>query len=356
MLVGCDLLGYIDGSIPCPSRYKVAQEAGITPELTQEYKDWRKHDSAVMALLAGTLSSSALSFIVGSKTSKEVWYSLEDRYAKLSKFKAFELKTSMQKIRKGNDSIDKYMERFKTVRDQLFVAGILIPDDEIVSLILNGLHAEYATIRLIIRTKESSTSLTELRTLLLDVEADLDRERLYNLVLTRYFHPRNQGKGGGRYHHNFSHGPYRNYNCYAYRKLDVGSVQSRGFINHCGNSKCYNTGGISNNLGSAKSKDLRNSNGCHDYDFSGGVRHQSVSFPGDNCQICSQFGHIAKTCPQRSAPRQVVAVGFSLQCQICFKRGHSAAECFHRHHYDFQLPCSSELQAKAVSFSSQPSI
>ncbi|PRQ48623.1 hypothetical protein RchiOBHm_Chr2g0112811 [Rosa chinensis] len=310
MLVGCDLMRYIDGSIPCPSRYKVAQEAGITPELTQEYKDWRKHDSAVMALLAGTLSSSALSFIVGSKISKEVWYSLEDRYAKLSKFKAFELKTSMQKIQKGNDSIDKYMERFKTVRDQLFIAGILISDDEIVSLILNGLPAEYATIRLIIRTKESSTSLPKLRTLLLDVEADLEREQkiitsapitltatrnqdsldqeqkiiasspmtltgtrnqdcqlskshhicahtqgLYNLVLTRYFHPRNQGEGGGRYYHKFSHGPYRNYNCYAYRKLDVGSRQSRGFINHCGNSKCYNTDGISNNLGFVKSKD-----------------------------------------------------------------------------------------------------
>lgn len=82
---------------------------------------------------------------------------------------------------------------------------------------------------------------------------------------------------------------------------------------------------------------------------------QSDCFPGDVCQICSQFGHFAETCPQRSAPRQVVAYGSSFQCQICFQMGHSAAECLQRHHYDFQpQPTYVKPQAFAASFSSQP--
>lgn len=176
MLVGCDLMGYIDGSVPCPPQYKITTEVGITPELTQEYKVWRQDDSALMSLLAGTLSSDALSFIVGSKTSKEVRFSLEERYAKLSKFKAFDLKISMQQIQKGNDSIDKYMQRIKTVRDQLSIAGVHSPDDDIVTLILNGLPVDYATIKIVIRARKTPTSPSELRTMLLDVESDITQE------------------------------------------------------------------------------------------------------------------------------------------------------------------------------------
>ncbi|KAM5587239.1 hypothetical protein ABKV19_005928 [Rosa sericea] len=169
-------MGYIDGSIPCPPQYKITKETGITPMVTEEYKEWRKHDSAVMTLLASTLSYDALSFIVGSKTSKEVWSSLYERYAKLSKFKAFELQASMQKIRKGKDSIDKYMERFKTVRDQLSASGVFIPDEDIVFLILNGLPVDFAAIKTIIRVRTTPISLSELRTMLLDVESDIVQE------------------------------------------------------------------------------------------------------------------------------------------------------------------------------------
>ncbi|PRQ30318.1 putative major facilitator superfamily domain-containing protein [Rosa chinensis] len=110
------------------------------------------------------------------KTSKDVWFSLYERYAKLSKFKTFELQTSMQKIQKGKDSIDKCMERFKTVRDQLSVSRVFIPDEDIVFLILNGLPVDFAAIKTIIRARTTPISLSELCTMLLDVESDIVQE------------------------------------------------------------------------------------------------------------------------------------------------------------------------------------
>ncbi|KAL6180011.1 hypothetical protein ACLB2K_046681 [Fragaria x ananassa] len=76
---------------------------------------------------------------------------------------------------------------------------------------------------------------------------------------------------------------------------------------------------------------------------------QTVYSLGDICQICSQFGYIALSCSQRPSPRQVLAIGCSLQCQICLKTDHSAAECLHRHHYDFQPSIQEEPQTMIAS-------
>lgn len=77
---------YVDGSFPCPSQYVITGENEITSEVTKEYISWKKNDYAVMTLLAATLSSEVLSFVVGSKSSGELCYLLKERYASTSWF------------------------------------------------------------------------------------------------------------------------------------------------------------------------------------------------------------------------------------------------------------------------------
>ena len=67
LLKGCGLLQYIDGSFPCPPQHMIRAEDGLAYDMTKEYMNWEQNDSAVMSLLAATLSSDVLSFVVGSK-------------------------------------------------------------------------------------------------------------------------------------------------------------------------------------------------------------------------------------------------------------------------------------------------
>lgn len=66
-------------------------------------------------------------------------------------------------IKKGNDSITFYLQRIKDARDCLFTVGACFDDNDIVISTLNGLPAEYNTIRYIIKGHETVISLNYLQ-------------------------------------------------------------------------------------------------------------------------------------------------------------------------------------------------
>ncbi|XP_062014890.1 uncharacterized protein LOC133731538 [Rosa rugosa] len=177
MFSGCGLIRYIDGSFPRPPQYIVIEEGGVTSDMTKEYMDWVQNDSSVMFILVATLSSDALSFIVGSKTSREIWCRLKKRYVDDSVYNIMNLKASLYNIQKGSDSIDKYLLQVKSICDQLATMGVYMADEDIVDSVLHGLPLEFATIKTIIRIKtlSSSVSMEELRSLLLIAESEIEQ-------------------------------------------------------------------------------------------------------------------------------------------------------------------------------------
>ncbi|KAK9903023.1 hypothetical protein M0R45_001321 [Rubus argutus] len=174
MLKGCGLLRYVDGSFPCPPQHMIREEDGVTSEMTQQYMNWEQNDSAVMSILAATLSSDALSFVVGCKTSRELWCLLKERYASISRSNRMRLKTIFQNLQKGSDSIDKYLLRVKIACDQLANVGVHMPDEDIIVTVLHGLPSEFAVMKTIIKTKKSLVSMQELRSLLLIAEDEIE--------------------------------------------------------------------------------------------------------------------------------------------------------------------------------------
>lgn len=83
------------------------------------------------------------------------------------------MKSELQNIKKGTNSISLYLQRIKEARDYLAAAGVLFADDAIVILTLNGLSSEYNTLRSIIRGRENVISMKDLRSQLLAKEACL---------------------------------------------------------------------------------------------------------------------------------------------------------------------------------------
>ncbi|KAM1972862.1 hypothetical protein FF1_019373 [Malus domestica] len=76
LLEGNGIMGFIDGSIPCPSKYDVSDSDGQAvvnnSPLTDAYKVWKIHDKALMTLITATLSTAALSCVIGSQSSREI--------------------------------------------------------------------------------------------------------------------------------------------------------------------------------------------------------------------------------------------------------------------------------------------
>ncbi|KAM2793631.1 hypothetical protein PS2_005143 [Malus domestica] len=170
------IMGFVDGSHPCLPQFSVSpaesgiQSSSCTSVETDTFVVWKMHDRAIMQLITATLSPIALSCAIGSKSSQDLWIRLKEQFSTVSKTSIFQMKSNLQTIKKGSDSVSQYLHRIKEARDYLFAAGVYFADEDIVILALNGLPSEYNTFRCVIRGRENVISLKEFRSQLLAEE------------------------------------------------------------------------------------------------------------------------------------------------------------------------------------------
>lgn len=161
------IIGFIDGSISYPKKFEtdkcVDGAVDTTEVISDAYKIWKIHDKALMTLIAATLSTSALSYIIGSQSAKEMWDNLHERFARVTRTSIVQMKIDLQNIKKGHESIDQYLQRIKDSRDQLAAVGVIISNEDIVIVALRGLPSEYNTTKAVIHGRENLVSLKELR-------------------------------------------------------------------------------------------------------------------------------------------------------------------------------------------------
>jgi len=174
VLKGYKLFDHFNGSIPCPSKFVVSVETGVTKELTVAFQDWETLDLSLLSLLIATLTDDAIEYVVGCKTAAKAFANLEERYASVFRTRVNHLKMELHIVQKGGDSMDKYLLRIKSIRDQLMAAGEYVSDNDVMIAALAGLPKEYATIRTVILARESNIVMKEFRALLIGAEREND--------------------------------------------------------------------------------------------------------------------------------------------------------------------------------------
>ncbi|CAN6675510.1 unnamed protein product [Malus baccata var. baccata] len=171
LLEGHGIMKFVDGSTLCPSRYVMCSGVDAsnssTPSENEDYIVWKLHDRALMQLITATLSPVAISCAIGSTSACDLWTRLKEQFSVVSRTSVFQLKSNLQTIKKGTDSVSHYLQRIKEARDYLSAAGVVFADEDIVILALNGLPPEYNTFRSVIRGRENVISLQEFRVQLL---------------------------------------------------------------------------------------------------------------------------------------------------------------------------------------------
>ena len=158
------MIEHLDGSTQQPRQF-VINEDGVQV-LNPAFLIWRKKDKALLTLLLSTLSSPVLAMVVGTTTAQEVWNRLEEKFTCTAQANVLNLKLELQGIKKGNESINSYLQRIKNTRDKLFAVGVLVDNEELLHMILKGLPKEFAPFASAIRTRDDSISFEKLSVLL----------------------------------------------------------------------------------------------------------------------------------------------------------------------------------------------
>ncbi|KAB2617403.1 hypothetical protein D8674_013272 [Pyrus ussuriensis x Pyrus communis] len=321
------LFNHFDGSTVCPSKFVVSAKTGETIDLS------------LLSLLRATLTDDTIEHT-----------NLEERYASVSRTEVNHLKTELHTVQKGGDSMDKYLLRIKSIKDQLMAVGEYISYNDVMIAALAGLPKEYATIKTVILGKDSNVTMKEFRGLLIGAERENDvmMNSLAQNMVALYM----QGNGGGAssslepsstrgvitstplpQQMSFLPQPQMDQPSYFRDHNSLGS--SVGFVGNMDhshdNSRQHQPSLQANNnykLGfKGKDSNYRNNSG-----WTRNTESRTTLYL--ECQICQRRGHTAPTCFYRNA--QSTSPHFTTECQICGKKGHSALECYHRGDYSYQ--------------------
>ncbi|KAK2988460.1 hypothetical protein RJ640_007490 [Escallonia rubra] len=141
-----DMQRFLDGEYRMPKVTILASE-GTTVEgqnevLNLDFIAWKRSDRLLRGWITGTLSEEVLGLVVGLITAGKVWKVLEEAFAQDSQEREFQLVQNMTMLRKGTDSINEYIGKFKFICDNLAI-GKTVPDNNKVFWLLQGLGHRY---------------------------------------------------------------------------------------------------------------------------------------------------------------------------------------------------------------------
>ena len=104
---------HIDGSSASPS-YD-----------SPDYQCWYVTDQALLSWINATLSIFALPYTIGTKSAKEAWDKLANRFGQVTAVHVLSLRKQLHTVKKGSLSMSDYLQRFKTITDQLAASNCL---------------------------------------------------------------------------------------------------------------------------------------------------------------------------------------------------------------------------------------
>ncbi|XP_057493156.1 uncharacterized protein LOC130778644 [Actinidia eriantha] len=168
LLIGYDLLDYVEGALQCPS------SAGtVADELRKTH--WVRQGKLIVSAILASTSPSITPLIAMAKTSHEAWKKLKTLYAGRSRIRAMQLKKELTLIQHGNQSITDYLHAMKALAIEIAIIDHSISDDNLNLYVLNGLVPDFREIAAPIRARKSSLAFEELHNLLVGHEVYLRR-------------------------------------------------------------------------------------------------------------------------------------------------------------------------------------
>ncbi|GKB73893.1 nucleotide-binding alpha-beta plait domain-containing protein [Tanacetum coccineum] len=156
-----NLMGYVDGSILCPSKTLSVTDGATVLKENLNYPIWVSNDAHL---------------------------SVEKAYAPHITSREYTLKTQLMRIEThGDETPDAYLNRAQEYGDALAVIGEPVKDKDLVMLVVSGLREEYNGLKTTITARQSPTAFSELHALLNDHDYMLGKTRTPASSITSSF-------------------------------------------------------------------------------------------------------------------------------------------------------------------------
>ncbi|KAI5315326.1 PREDICTED: UBN2_3 domain-containing [Prunus dulcis] len=172
VLTSRNLIGYVDGTKPCPAYLLTDGRGRNTLTVDPAFDAWIQEDRMIQSWINGSLTPSVLSMVVPSACSRTIWVSLEQRYASQSQNARILQLCGELLHKRGDISISAYLNRINSIADKLRVAGSPISDHDLVTVVKSNFPGYKITANSI------SNPLTYkiLQNILLSLEKELSSE------------------------------------------------------------------------------------------------------------------------------------------------------------------------------------
>ncbi|KAG9444818.1 hypothetical protein H6P81_016158 [Aristolochia fimbriata] len=159
-------MGFVDGSIQPPPQYSAADSSTVTPE----YLQWYALDQTIQSWIMGTLSKAAIGQTIGITSALAMWLKLQQVYASTSQARLNHLRFTLQTLRKGSLSMGTYLDRVKTIVDDLAAVGQPLDDQTVTHYVVNGLGPDFEPFAQTVTGQVDPVSFDTLTNLLLTQE------------------------------------------------------------------------------------------------------------------------------------------------------------------------------------------
>lgn len=164
LLVGYDLLGFIDGT----KTYPATNHA--------DYAYWTRQDQLLLHAIISSVDQNVITMLGNVKNSKQAWDILNNTFASKTCARIMQLKEQLSRFTKGSRPIFEYLQGIKSLSDELVVINSPLDDVDLVIYTLNGLGPEYKEVSAAICTRENPIGFDALHDLLMDREGFLKRD------------------------------------------------------------------------------------------------------------------------------------------------------------------------------------
>ncbi|KAF3963599.1 hypothetical protein CMV_012024 [Castanea mollissima] len=196
------MIDVISDTVMAPDQFLRDSSSSFTTEVNPDFLIWRNREQALFTFLNSTLFPFVLALIVGQESSRGVWKVLEKCFASISRSSVMSLRNELSAVKKGTDSIDVYFQRIKKIHDRLASVSVILDDEELLHIALNGLPSNYDSFSSAIRTRSDVLIVEELNTLL-NVEERAIRKRFgvidtSTMAMAANYQPPGFGRGRGR--------------------------------------------------------------------------------------------------------------------------------------------------------------
>ncbi|KAJ4749591.1 polyprotein [Rhynchospora pubera] len=284
LLNAYNLFKYLSSPPPAPTR----QNADGQIEFNQDYLSWSRQDQLLLSWLRASLSEPIQAQMVSCSTSAALWTMLQQQFATNSRARLIDLKRQLQSAQKGGSSCTDFLQRVRTLADELSYIGAPPTNDDLVLTILNGLGPEFNPFVAAVTATNRNEAMTiaDLHGMLLSHEALINGQMATSSAVPSAF-----------FAQQFNN-PTRPFN----------QGQTMVFSNPRNNNR--NRGGSSQS--NSTQEHFRFPPPVSYPDSASSSTSQNTFFsttsntqPSNNqrqCQICKKYGHVAKQCRWRYQP------------------------------------------------------